>query len=259
MPDWGLGRYELTARELEPVAQRVIAMAGPLRGERVLDIACGTGNAALLAARFRASVTGIDQAPRLIEVARERAAAELLDIDFAVGDAQHLEFPDESFDVAVSIFGVIFAPDPEQAFAEIVRVLRPGGRAFVTAWLPEGTIASMVGVFSRAWAEAAGASLPEPQLKWFDEASVREIATLHGVTFCFHEGELQFVAASPEEYLRVNQENHPMSVGIRPVLEAAGTMDSVLAQALEILRSGNEDPENFRVTSRYRILELRRH
>lgn len=258
MPDWGLGRYELTAKDLEPVAERVVAMAGPLRGEQVLDVACGTGNAALLAARFRASVTGVDQAPRLIEVARQRAAAEGLEIDFVVGDAEHLRFADQSFDVVTSIFGVIFAPEPERAFAEIVRVLRPGGRAFITAWLPEGTIHSMVRVFIRAVREATGSPMPDPKLKWHDPESVREVAALHPVAASFHEGDIPFTAGSPEEYLETNQEHHPMSIEMRPLLQEAGTLGSVLAESLEILRTGNEDPGGFRVTSRYRILELRR-
>ena len=75
MPDWGLGRYELIAAEIEPVARRVVSMAAPLEGRRVLDVACGTGNAALLAAEAGASVTGLDQASRLIDVAREPGGA----------------------------------------------------------------------------------------------------------------------------------------------------------------------------------------
>lgn len=88
MPDWGLGCYELTAAEIEPVAERVVAMAAPLRTGSVLDIACGAGNAAILAARFRWSVTGLDHATRLIEVAKGCAAEEGLDIEFLVGDAK---------------------------------------------------------------------------------------------------------------------------------------------------------------------------
>ncbi|HEX2149914.1 MAG TPA: class I SAM-dependent methyltransferase, partial [Actinomycetota bacterium] len=146
MSDWGLGRYELTAVELEPVALRVVAMAAPLRGETVVDIACGTGNAALLAARFKAKVTGFDLTPRLLEVARQRAEAEGLNISFVQGNAEQLSFPDGTFDVALSIFGLIFASSPEKAFSEMVRVLRPGARAFFTVWLPGGPIDSMVNV-----------------------------------------------------------------------------------------------------------------
>lgn len=258
MPDWGLGQYELTALEIEPVAERVVAMAAPLRTERVLDIACGTGNAAIFAARFRAKVTGLDQAPRLIDVARSRAGEEGLEIDFVVGDAAQLSFPDGSFDVALSIFGIIFATEPEDAFAEMIRVLRPRGRAFITVWMPGGSIDAMVEVFISYVNAASGQTGPPPRLRWHDQEEVAELASRHGATVTFHEGELQFFAGSPEEYLRRNQENHPMSVGMKPLLEKAGTLADMEAEALTVLRAGNEEPEAFRVTSRYRVIEIHR-
>src|SRR5919199_2114132 len=135
--DWGAGEYERTARELEPAAHHVVALAGVAPGERVLDLACGTGNAASEAARAGARVTGLDAAPRLIEVAEARAAAASLDIEFVVGDAQDLPFGDGAFDCVLSVFGVIFVPDPPRAMNEILRVLAPGGRALISAWRPE--------------------------------------------------------------------------------------------------------------------------
>src|SRR5688572_7157042 len=194
MPDWGLGCYEITAAEIEPVAERVVAMAAPRRTESLLDIACGTGNAAILAARFRCSVTGLDQAPRLIEVAKERAAGDGLDVEFVVGDAESLPFEDGSFDIAVSIFGMIFAADPEKAFAEMIRILRPGGRAFLTVWMPGGAIDSMVGVIIRYVNEATGESGPPSRLQWNDRATLEKLASRHGATSTFHDGELQFFA-----------------------------------------------------------------
>lgn len=256
MPDWGLGHYEVTAADVEPVARRVVAMARPLRGERVLDIGCGTGNAALLAAQFGATVTGVDQAPRLIEVAGRRAAAEHLDVSFVVGDAEQLGFPDASFDVAVSVFGIIFASSPEKAFSELVRVLRPGGRAFFTAWLPEGAIDAMVGVFIRAVNAATGSPTP-PRFAWHDPSTVGQLATGRPVTVTTHEGELGFLAASPEDYLARNQANHPMSVAMKPLLEKAGNLETMEEEALAVLRDQNEDPAGFRVTSRYRVFEVR--
>jgi len=117
MLDWGIGKYEAAALELEPAARHVVRAANLAPGEHVLDVACGTGNAALLAARAGAVVTGLDGAERLIEVARSRAAAEGLEASFVVGDAQELKFDDGSFDVALSVFGVIFAFDAEKAFS----------------------------------------------------------------------------------------------------------------------------------------------
>ncbi|MEX0790098.1 MAG: class I SAM-dependent methyltransferase [Actinomycetota bacterium] len=258
MPDWGLGRYELTAAELEPVARWVVAMAAPLRDERVLDIACGTGNAAILAGRFKSKVIGLDQARRLIEVAGQRAAAEGLDIRFVVGNAEELGFPDESFEVALSIFGLIFASDPQRAFAEMVRVMTPRGRAFFTVWMPGGAIDSFVNVCMKYVHAAAGQSAPPPRFAWHDEAVVQDLASRHRATVRFHEGELQFLDDSPEDFLRRNQQNHPMSVATRPLLEEAGSLEAMEKESLAALRAGNEDPHKFRVTSRYRVVEVRR-
>jgi len=255
MPDWGLGRYEITAAVLEPVAQRVVAMSKLVQGDQALDIACGTGNAAIVAARSGAKVTGLDQAPRLIEVALQRAAAEGLDISFVVGDAEQLELADNSFDVAFSIFGMIFCPDPKRAFAEMIRVLRRGGRGFLSVWLPVGAIDEMVGIFTRAVNAATGQTGPPSGLEWSDKDAIQSLAISHDATATFHEGELQFVAESPEAYFESIQD-HPMSVGMKPLLEHAGTAASTSAEALKVLRSGNEDPDAFRVTSRYRIIEV---
>ena len=127
MPDWGIGRYERFAPDLEPAAEHVVELAGLHPGERVLDLGCGTGNAALLAARAGAAVTGIDPASRLLEIARERLAADGLDGSFVVGDAQALPFRDGEFDAVLSVFGVIFAVDAERALSEAIRVLKPDG------------------------------------------------------------------------------------------------------------------------------------
>src|SRR5579859_7406840 len=254
MIDWGLGHYELTARELEPVAEHVVSLAAPAPGEQVLDLATGTGNAALLAARRGAAVTGLDAAARLIDVARDRAEAAGLRASFVVGDLQALPFDDGSFDVILSVFGLIFAPDAARAFSELVRALGPGGRAYASAWVPAGPIDAMVGVFARALADAVG---PGPaRFPWHDPGPVAELAARHGADVAFQEGRLRIAAESPEAYLAVNRD-HPMSVAARPVLERAGTARAVQERALAILREGNEDPDGFQITSPYRVIEVR--
>jgi SAM-dependent methyltransferase len=255
MIDWGIGHYEQTARELEPVAQHVVSLAELKPGERVLDLATGTGNAALLAARAEAEVTGVDAASRLIEVARERAAAEGLKADFVVGELEALPFEDRSFDVALSVFGLIFSQDARRAFDELLRVLRPGGRALVSAWVPAGPIDAMVGVFGRALAEATGRA--PKRFAWHDVVAVRELAADTGARVLLHEGELTITADSLEAYFEANERQHPMSVAGRGVLEQAGTYAEVRERALAALREGNEDPRAFRVSSPYRVIEIR--
>src|SRR4051794_4298860 len=256
MLDWGLGGDERTARGLEPAAHHVVALAGIARGERVLDVACGTGNAAIEAARLGAQVTGLDAARRLIGVAEARAAAAGVEAAFVVGDAQDIPFADGAFDCVVSVFGVIFVPDPPRAIAEILRVLAPGGRALVSAWRPEGPVNAMVGVLARGVAEAGGPR--RTPFAWHDRASVRELVAPHGATVEAEDGGLVIAGASPEAYFADGETYHPMSVTARPLLERAGTYPALREQAIAALRAGNEDPAGFRATSPYRVLRISR-
>jgi ubiquinone/menaquinone biosynthesis C-methylase UbiE len=114
--------------------------AAPAEGECVVDVGCGTGNAALLAAARGAGVTGVDPAARLLEVGRAQAAAQGLDVTFALGEAAALPVPDGDAEVVLSAFGVIFAPDAAAAGAEMTRVTAPAGRIVLSAWVPEGAI-----------------------------------------------------------------------------------------------------------------------
>src|SRR3954447_5936261 len=119
MVDWDAGNYEATAAELAPVAEVVVDRAGIVAGEDVVDVACGTGNAALLAAARGARVVGVDGAPRLLTVARRRAAAQGLKLDWRHGDLLALPVGDCSADAVISVFGVIFARDPAAALSEL--------------------------------------------------------------------------------------------------------------------------------------------
>jgi SAM-dependent methyltransferase len=253
MIDWGAGSYQPTARELGPVAEHLVSLARAQSGERVLDLATGTGNAALLAARTGAEVTGLDVASQLLQIARSRALEAGLEVSFVVGDLQALPFAAHCFEVVLSVFGLIYAPDADRAFAEMMRVLAPVGRALSSLWIPSGALDAMVGVFGRAMASALG---PGPKrFPWADAEAVQDLAARNGAEVEFHRGELQITAESPEAYLTAN-EQHPLSVAARPVLEQAGTLAPTLERALAVLREGNEDPAAFRVTSPYLVLEI---
>jgi SAM-dependent methyltransferase len=254
--DWGVGEYESTAAELEPAARHLVSLAQLGPGEDVLDLATGTGNAALLAAAAGAAVTGIDLAPRLIEVARRRAEAQGASASFVVGDLRTLPFEDSTFDVVLSVFGIIFAEDAELAFSEMMRVLRPSGRGLLAVWVPAGPIDAMMGVIGRAMAAATG-STPK-RFPWHDTDAIGDVAARHGASVRSHDGELDFEAASPEAYMTEGEQKHPMSLAGRPVLEAAGTYPEVREQALAALREGNQDPDGFRVSSPYRVIDVRR-
>jgi SAM-dependent methyltransferase len=127
---WGAGEYERIAERFAPIHDELVARLAPRRGERWLDVATGTGEVALRAARAGAEVAGVDIAPKLLEQARAKSP----EIEWVEGDAQALPFADASFDVVSSNFGVIFAPDPDAAARELARVCR--GRLGLTAWRP---------------------------------------------------------------------------------------------------------------------------
>ena len=124
---WSAGDYSTIASPLTVLSENFLEAIDPSAGQSVLDVACGNGVTTLAAARRRCVVTGVDYVHSLIERARERAAVERLDIDFRLGDAEALEFDDDSFDIVLSSFGVMFAPNQQQAASELLRVCRPGG------------------------------------------------------------------------------------------------------------------------------------
>jgi ubiquinone/menaquinone biosynthesis C-methylase UbiE len=140
---WASGDFAEIATLIVPTAERLADAADLRAGSTVLDVACGSGNAAIAAARLGADVTGIDYVPSLLERARERAAAERIAVEFTDGDAEAIPFADETFDAAVSVFGTMFAPDHRQTAAELVRVTRPGGTIALASWSPDGFLGAM--------------------------------------------------------------------------------------------------------------------
>jgi SAM-dependent methyltransferase len=249
--DWGVGHYEQTASQLLPAAELLIGQAAPLAGARVVDVGCGTGNAALLAAARGARVTGVDPAPRLLEVARRRAAAAALEVTFLAGEAAALPLPDNGADVVLSVFGVIFAPDPRAAAAELARVTADDGCILLTAWIPDGAIAHMNQVAQQAVLRALGAPAAAPPFAWHDPDALDRLFAPHGFSLTLTEHRLAFTAASARDHLDRESANHPLAVAGRRILEQHGTADQTSTQLLAVLEAANEDPTGFRVTSRY--------
>ncbi len=198
--DWSIGHYERTAAQLLPAARRVVERAAPATGERVIDVGCGTGNGALLAAECGARVTGVDPAPRLLEVARADAAERGLDADFVAGDAAALPFGDGEADLVLSIFAVIFAPDVEAAAAELARVIAPSGRIVLSAWIPEGPISDSVRLAREAIARASGAPPGAPPFPWHLRDSLAGLLGQHGFDVAVEEESLPIAAPSAAEH-----------------------------------------------------------
>ena len=256
-PDWGLGRYEDTAVRLKPAARAVVECAALAPGEHVLDVGCGTGNAALLAAERGARVTGVDPAPRLLDVARKEAAALGLHARFALGHAAALPLANGEADVVVSVFGVIFAPDPRAAAAEMARVTAPGGRIVLSAWIPSGAMHEAVRAAEEAVRNALGAPTAPPQFPWHERTAIAELFGLHGFEVTLNNERLAFTAPSPLAYLD-EQEHHPLAVAGQAVLGPRGESAATRERMLGILAAANEDPHAFRVTSRYVVATARK-
>lgn len=167
---WMAGNYDYFSRFMESSAVEFLDRL-PLRaGDRLLDVACGSGQLALLAARKGATVAGVDIAANWIDAARGRAASEGLAAQFDQGDAEDLPYPDGSFDIVATIYGAMFAPRPERVAAELVRVCRSGGTIAMANWTKEGFIGRMFQTIAKF---IAPPGMPSPLL-WGDETTVRQ-------------------------------------------------------------------------------------
>lgn len=235
-PDWGVGRYEDIAPQLLPAAAVVVQTAALQQGEHVLDLGCGTGNAALLAAERGARVTGVDPAQRLLDVARARATSEGTSIEFLHGDAASLPVDAGAFDVVMSVFGVIFAPDPYPAAAEMSRVLAAHGRIVLSAWVPTGAMFEVTSTAAETVRQAVGAPAPA-RFAWHDPEVLSALFAPHGFGIDMERHDLAFTAPSASAFLEANQ-GHPLAVAGQPVLERSGQADALTARLLGILERG---------------------
>jgi SAM-dependent methyltransferase len=168
---WMAGDFGQIARLNEREGEEFVGRLGLQPGMRVLDVACGTGNQSLPAARMGAEVTGLDIAPNLLEQAKRRAEHEKLKIRFIEGDAEQLPYGAAEFDVVFSMFGAMFAPRPERVAAELQRGCRPDGLIAMANWTPGGFVGKMFTITSRHVPPPPG--MPAPVL-WGDESVVRE-------------------------------------------------------------------------------------
>lgn len=255
--DWGAGRYELIGKGLLPAAEVVVEAAAPTPREHVVDVGCGDGNAALLAAARGARVTGIDPATRLLEVATARATERSVDATFLEGVADRMPLPDASADVIVSVFGVIFASDENAAAGEIVRVAAPHGRIVLSAWQPYGALSEVSRLRREAVARASGARPAPPPFAWHDESAVRALFAPHGFEVSVTDVALPFLAATAEDFAQREFTGHPGWIEAARVLDAP-RLERLQTEAVQLFANANEDPAGFRVSSDYVVATLRR-
>lgn len=201
---WTAGDFSAVAATMVVVGENLVESAGIHPGERVLDVGTGSGNTALAAARRHAVVTGVDIVQGLLDRARERAMAERLPASFQLGDVQELPFANGCFDVVTSSFGAIFAPDPEKTSAEMMRVLKPGGRLVMANWTRSSFIGGFLGVHRQYVPAPPGARSP---LEWGDRPVLEERLGRYSRQIAIESREFAFreqTARAFVEFMRVN-------------------------------------------------------
>ena len=221
---WASGDFAVVGITLQIVGELLAEAADIRAGERVIDIAAGNGNATLAAARRFARVTSTDYVPALLEKGRARAAAEGLAIDFREADAEALPFPDASFDVALSTFGVMFAPDQARAAAEMRRVVRPGGRIGMANWTPEGFIGQLFKTVAKHVPPPGGLASP---VLWGTEDHVRQLFGADAAQARFTRRVFNFRYASPAHWVHVFRDYYG------PLNRAFASLAPTAADALE--------------------------
>ena len=247
---WDAGNFAAVAEKILDAGEAVVAAAGVEPGMDVLDVACGTGNATLPAAKAGARVTGLDFAPGLLEIGRERAADAMVEIDFIEGDAQAMPFDDASFDRIVSTFGHMFAPDHRRTADEMTRVLKPGGVIAVACWMPEGAIGRMFRVTAELLPPPPG---PPPGL-WGTEDHVRE---MWGDDVEFERHEIVWTDESVESYAQFMLESFGPLLNARELLgEREGELDRAYREFLE--RENEADDGTLRFRGQYLLSVVRR-
>src|SRR6266508_5684763 len=160
---WASGDFHAVATLIQPVADALCDAVDLQAGWRILDVACGSGNAAIAAARCGCDVVGIDYVPALLARGRRRVEAEGVTVDLLEGHAEAIPFPDGSFDAVLSVYGSMFAPNHRQAAAELTRVCRPGGRIGLATWTPDGFVGEMLKVVAGHVPPASGVASPRSE------------------------------------------------------------------------------------------------
>ncbi|HEU0193726.1 MAG TPA: methyltransferase domain-containing protein [Gaiellales bacterium] len=243
---WAAGDFPTVARlTLWEVGPRIVAAVGIDPGDEVLDVACGTGNAAIRAAEAGARVTGVDLTPELFEAGRREAAGSGVALEWVQGDAEELPFEDESFDVVLSTFGCMFAPRHAVAAAEIARVLRPGGRLGITAWTPEGGMGSFF--------RTVGTYMPppppiaQPPALWGSEHHVRELFAGSDVYLEFRRDTVEQARfESTDEAIEYMATRFGPMMMAREMLTAAGRWDDLRADLVTLYE--RDEPLEYLVT-----------
>ena len=222
---WASGDFSVVAARIVLVAE-VLCDAADLRaGWHVLDVATGSGNAAIAAARLDCKAVGVDYVPSLLERGRRRAEAEGLAVELVEGDAEALPFPDASFDAVTSVFGTMFAPDQPRAASELLRVCRPGGTIALASWTPDGFIGDLFRTVSEHVPPPPGVASP---MLWGTEAHLRSLFGDQTRDLVTRERTFTFRFRSAEDFVSF------FRLWYGPTLKAFAGLNDIARDALEV-------------------------
>jgi SAM-dependent methyltransferase len=220
---WSSGDYAVVGTTLQIVGEELCEALDLRSGQKVLDVAAGNGNVTLAAARRWCDVVSTDYVPSLLERGRLRAAAEGLSVEFKEADAEALGFADASFDVVVSTFGVMFAPDHDKAAAELVRVCKSGGKIGLANWTPEGFIGQLFKVLGKYLPPPAGSKSPP---LWGSRAQISEMFGAAALSIRAESRIFAFRYRSPEHFVEIFKNYYG------PTLKAFAALDEANQQGL---------------------------
>jgi SAM-dependent methyltransferase len=220
---WSSGDYAVVGTTLQIVGEELCEALDLRSGQKVLDVAAGNGNVTLAAARRWCDVVSTDYVPSLLERGRIRAAAEGLSVEFKEADAEALDFADSSFDVVVSTFGVMFAPDHDKTAAELVRVCKSGGKIGLANWTPEGFIGQLFKILGKYLPPPAGSKSPA---LWGSRARVTEMFGAAALSIRAESRTFAFRYRSPEHFVEIFRTYYG------PTLKAFAALDEANQQGL---------------------------
>ncbi len=249
---WTAGDYAEVAQRIVAVGEYVAERAGAGAGVELLDVATGTGNVSVPAARAGATVTALDLTPKLLEQQRARAAAAGVEVELVEGDAEELPFDDGSFDSVTSCFGVMFAPRQALAAAELVRVARAGGRVVVAAWTPNGMVGRMFRASAPYMPPAPDGFVPPAM--WGEEGHVRALFEGSDVELTFELRTVTFAGDSVEAWVEKDERILGPSIIAKAALEQQGRYEDLRRDVLDLYAQFNEaDDGSFRAPAEYLV------
>lgn len=235
---WAAGEYGRVAELIDQVPpQHLLDIVGIRPGDDVLDVATGSGNVALRAARAGARVVGLDLAPELFDAARERAAAWNVSVEWLQGDAEDLPFDDDRFDVVLSAFGVQFAPRHDVAAGELVRVCKPGGTIGLINWTPGSQVGRMLDIIGGYLPPQP--SFASPPQQWGDENHVRGLFYGTGVELEFHRGANPWRFPSADAYTAFMEDYYGPMVKVRERLTTEGRWEHCRCEIIDLVNQLN--------------------